>query len=156
VASWCSSWRLAAFHHVGRSREQCAFGYFALGRGNEKEQEHLAAAVAGVSGPCWRPVRSNHESRAAARARAFLSTVGSRVDPPRKASPSPVVASRAWAAVNVLESSGIVDVAPLWGLCESPLLPRAVRLGVGSFHGPYNIRLHLTAPRETSFACSPW
>jgi hypothetical protein len=59
-----------------------------------------------------------------------------------------MVASRAWAAFNVLESSGFVEVAPLWGLFESPLLSRAVRLDVGSFDGPYNIRLHLTVPRE--------
>jgi hypothetical protein len=65
-----------------------------------------------------------------------------------------VVASKAVPPVNILESCGFVDVAPLWGLFASPLRSRAVRRGVGSFDGPDNTRLHLTAPREL-FSCSP-
>ncbi len=59
-----------------------------------------------------------------------------------------MVTSKAVPPVNILGSCGFVEVAPLWGLFASPLRSRAVRRGVGSFDGPDNTRLHLTAPRE--------
>jgi hypothetical protein len=88
------------------SKRWGAFGRFDLGRDNRQR--------ARASGCCGHRGHLGHVGvefvaiagvRPAARARALLNTVGSCIDPPREAKPSPVVAPRGWATVNVLTSS---------------------------------------------------
>lgn len=59
----------------------------------------------GSSGSCRRRVRSNQASRAAARARALLNIVGSRLGPTFGVRPVLLVTSRAVLTVNVLGSA---------------------------------------------------
>lgn len=79
---------------------------FDLGCSNRRRTDRIwLLRSSGSSGSYRRPVRSNQASRAAARARALLNTVGSCLDPTFAAGPSPVVASRAVLTVNVLGSA---------------------------------------------------
>jgi len=96
----------------GRARS----GVSISGAATDKEQQDLAASAVGVirvmrAFSPQQPGLSGSGAR-----RALLNTFGSCIGPTFVARPSLVVASKAVPTVNILESCGFVDVAPLCGL----------------------------------------
>jgi hypothetical protein len=97
--------RLAASSASGRSWPPGALHDSDRGRGIDEEQEHRAAATIGVIRVM--SASSSHEWALSGRGArgAQVGMIGSRINPTLRARPSPVVAPRAWATVNVLGSS---------------------------------------------------
>ncbi len=116
-----------------------ALQYFDLGRDNEQRQKSVwVLRPSGAFGSRRRPVRTNGLSRAAARAAYGVGIIRSHTSPRLRGRPSAAVRVEGRAHGQRSGVHGFVDVAPVWGLCESLVPRRAFRCHKGSFSGPYN------------------
>jgi len=86
---------------VGRGH-RARLAFRSRARQRAKKKSNWLLRPSGLPGSCRRAVRRNQVSRSAARARVLVNSAGSRIDPPPEAKPSPGVAPRAWATIDVL------------------------------------------------------